>query len=213
MLSTVLLALATAQAAEIPPIRAQANLGDYIGATDYPAAALVGGEEGPVGFQLSVTPEGQISDCRITASSGSVSLDETTCRLMTERVRFTPARDAAGNPVADVKTARLRWVLPQPAPPVRARARAGLGSYLRNEDYPTFARQRHEQGDVYFELEISPEGRVTNCRVLSSSGSLDLDQRTCLIMRIRPRFEPARDAEGNPTSDTQSARATWAIHD
>jgi TonB family protein len=210
MFSIALLALAAAQAAEVPPVRAQANLAEYIGATDYPAAALVGGEEGPVGFQLSVTPEGRISDCRVTASSGSVLLDETTCRLMTERARFTPARDAAGNPVADVKTARLRWVLPPPPPPVRAQG--NIPSFVRNDDYPPFALRRGEQGEVGFEIEISPVGRVTACRVLSSSGSYDLDERTCDLMRIRARFEPARDAQGNPTPDTQSARVTWAIH-
>jgi hypothetical protein len=37
MLSTALLALAAVQTAEVPPVRAQANLADYIGATDYPA--------------------------------------------------------------------------------------------------------------------------------------------------------------------------------
>ena len=107
MFSIALLALAAAQTAEVPPVRAQANLGDFIGSSDYPAAAQSSGEQGIVAFQLSVSPDGRTTDCQVTASSGSASLDETTCRLMIERARFAPARDAAGNAVADVTAAQL----------------------------------------------------------------------------------------------------------
>jgi protein TonB len=46
-----------------------------------------------------VSIDGRVSNCRITRSSGLASLDAQTCRLITERFRFRPSRDAAGRPV------------------------------------------------------------------------------------------------------------------
>jgi protein TonB len=79
---------------------------------DYPAAALRGEEQGATRFRLTVGPDGRVKDCAVTGSSGSSSLDATTCRLMRSRARFTPARDSQGNPVGDTISNTIRWVLP-----------------------------------------------------------------------------------------------------
>src|SRR5687768_3026766 len=83
------------------PAIAQRNLAAYIFADDYPASARRAGEEGEVAFRLVIGAEGRVDACTITRSSGSSALDSTTCRIMRSRARFTPARDAAGNRVAD----------------------------------------------------------------------------------------------------------------
>ncbi len=57
-------------------------------------------------------PDGRVTDCTSSASSGSSALDATTCRLMKSRARFTPARDANGNPTTDSVANAIRWVLP-----------------------------------------------------------------------------------------------------
>ena len=103
---------------------------------------------------------------------------------------------------------------PAPPPPARvepARARANLGSYVSNDDYPASALRNEEQGTTGFRLTIGTDGRVTACEVTSSSGSAALDQATCRIMRSRARFTPARDSSGNPTGDTHNNRITWRI--
>src|ERR1051326_4416560 len=92
--------------------RALANLASYISDLDYPAAAISAGEQGTVGFLLDIGPDGLVSNCRILSSSGSATLDETTCRIMHDRPRFRPARDSEGRAVADQLKARVRWVLP-----------------------------------------------------------------------------------------------------
>jgi len=46
-----------------------------------------------------VNIDGRVSDCRITQSSGMPELDAQTCRLITERFRFRPSRDADGRAV------------------------------------------------------------------------------------------------------------------
>ena len=100
----------------------------------------------------------------------------------------------------------------QSAPPVeRARPRRNLSLYVRNGDYPPGALRRYEQGVVGFDLDVSAEGRVTDCRVTASSGSEDLDLATCRIMRRRARFDPARDAQGNRVPDRHSSRLAWQL--
>ena len=198
----------------IPLARAQVDLADFITDSDYPLRARRDEEQGTVAFQVSVTPGGRARRCRITSSSGSSSLDRTTCEILEERVRFTPARDAAGRAVPDSFAGRVRWALPPPdpdAPPVRAWPVLNVASYFSPDDYPAEAIRREEQGRVEFAVEIGPDGRVTRCHVMVSSGSRLLDLRTCQVMLVRARFEPARDAAGNPVADVFGTTVFWRI--
>ncbi|MBO81569.1 TonB family protein [Citromicrobium bathyomarinum] len=49
---------------------------------------------------LDVSARGRVTGCRVTNSSGFPETDAKVCELAYEQVRFEPARDAAGNPVA-----------------------------------------------------------------------------------------------------------------
>jgi protein TonB len=105
---------------------------------------------------------------------------------------------------------------PPPPPPPRiepARARANLGSYVSDADYPAVAIRGEEQGTTRFRLAVGPDGRVRECIVTGSSGSSALDSATCRIMKARARFEPARDGTGNPTSDTVANAIRWVLPD
>lgn len=102
---------------------------------------------------------------------------------------------------------------PQPRKVEPARARANLGSYVSNDDYPAAAINANQEGVTSFRLDVGPDGRVTNCTVTGSSGSSSLDSTTCRLMRARARFTPARDSNGNPTSDSVSASIRWQIQD
>jgi protein TonB len=93
----------------VEPAHARANLASYVSNDDYPPSALRANEEGTTGFRLNVGPDGRVSNCTITQSSGSSALDSTTCRLMRSRARFTPARDSNGQPTADAVSGRIRW--------------------------------------------------------------------------------------------------------
>lgn len=62
-----------------------------------------------------------------------------------------------------------------------------------------------------FRLDIGTDGRVSNCRVTSSSGSSALDSMTCRILTIRAQFAPALDSNGNATTDTYSGRIVWRL--
>jgi protein TonB len=94
------------------PARARGDLHSYVSNADYPDAAIRNEEQGTTRFRLLVGPDGRVSDCTITGSSGSSALDNATCSVMKKRARFTPARDSSGNPTTDVVANSIRWVLP-----------------------------------------------------------------------------------------------------
>jgi protein TonB len=83
--------------------------GSWVTNDDYPPSAQRDGVEGVTGFSLAVGPDGKVTGCSITASSGSSILDDTACRLLTRRARFNPAKEAGGNPIASSYAGRFRW--------------------------------------------------------------------------------------------------------
>lgn len=105
--------------------------GNWVTTADYPAASLRANEQGTTGFALIVDKTGRVKVCRITASSGSPLLDETTCRLVTQRARFTPAVDAQDNPIEGTYANRVRWVLPTVTAPEPGSA---LTTFIVEED-------------------------------------------------------------------------------
>lgn len=109
----LLLALAAAvpPAPTPPPAPPRPNLASLVTQDDYPAESLRKGEQGTVRVRLDVTPEGRAGACTVTASSGYANLDAATCRVLVARSRFSPARDAAGNPTSDTVTTSVTWRL------------------------------------------------------------------------------------------------------
>lgn len=86
---------------------------------DYPRDARRARLGGVVTVRFTVEPDGRVDGCRVTQSSGVASLDLTTCRLIEQRYRYTPARDAAGRAVAEPRGWRQTWWLdgmPLPGP-------------------------------------------------------------------------------------------------
>lgn len=118
-LGLALLLAGTASAAPAAePSRAvsMTPLHELVSSDDYPAAALRRDEQGTVAFRLDIGTAGEVRSCSVIQSSGSPALDEVSCRIMTERARFTPARDEKGKPVEDQAVSRIRWVLPEDVP-------------------------------------------------------------------------------------------------
>ena len=89
------------------------NPGNWATANDYPSRALREEREGTTGFRVTVGPDGRVTDCQITSSSGSPDLDQTACDKIRQRARFTPATDGEGNPTSGSYSNRVRWVIPK----------------------------------------------------------------------------------------------------
>ena len=106
----LLFALAAAASAEPAPN----GTGHHSASTsvDYPAEAFRRREQGRVAFEITISPEGRVSACRVTRSSGSASLDQATCEIMQRGAMFRPARDSHGNAVASTVRSAINWILP-----------------------------------------------------------------------------------------------------
>ena len=74
---------------------------------NYPSAALRKEIEGTVGVRVTIGPDGRVSACSVSGSSGSGDLDSAACDGMTRYARFEPALDAAGNPTTGSFSTRI----------------------------------------------------------------------------------------------------------
>ena len=84
---------------------------------------------------------------------------------------------------------------------------------LRDSDYPAGLGEAGIQGTVGVIYTVLANGRVTNCRVRSSSGSRLLDQTTCQLIEQRFVFEPSRDGRGRPVDSQIVENHSWIVED
>jgi len=76
---------------------------------DYPPRAFDAGIGGTVHLRFVVGANGRVTDCAVTRSSGSAELDSTTCRLLKRRMRYRPASNAQGRPIASTIVGQHEW--------------------------------------------------------------------------------------------------------
>jgi protein TonB len=98
---------------------------------------------------------------------------------------------------------------PPPAPPPPPRkvhsatsAKGDLRTLFSADDYPAAAQSAGAEGTAQAQLTIGPDGRVVGCNLTRSTGNSSLDSATCNILRRRAKFTPARDSNGQATTDT-----------
>jgi len=103
-----------------PPPRVQpkqptpkGNPANWATTNDYPTRALREEREGTTSFRVSVGPDGRVTGCSVTSSSGSPDLDDATCANVTRRARFNPATDGEGQATSGSYSNRVRWVIPK----------------------------------------------------------------------------------------------------
>ncbi len=69
---------------------------------DYPRAVIQNWpSRAPVFVRVRVQLDGRATDCTVDRSSGDAVVDQWTCRLVEQKVRFRPARDDQGRPYVD----------------------------------------------------------------------------------------------------------------
>ena len=126
---------------EVPDAKPTLIAGE-ITADDYPASAH--GVSGTTVVRIRVDADGAVSGCEVIGPSGSDALDEHTCLLMKQRMRYEPAKSAAGHPVTSTITHRVIW---------RGSGRPDGLSLLK----PVW---------VELELIVAPDGSTRSCKVL-----------------------------------------------
>lgn len=168
------------------PTKAVSNLASYVRNDDYPDEAIRKGEQGFVGFLLDVSPEGAVIRCTVVQTSGSAVLDATTCQIMSERARFSPARDARGRAVVDSVRGGIRWVLPS----------ASTGQDLRaiNNIWEVTGGGRQLSCRMEFEMESGELMNLPGCRSLdlefvrAAAGYLKVSPEEVLTIRLENRW-------------------------
>src|SRR4051794_4548647 len=106
LLCASLLALTTVASAD--------QLRPLITADDYPREALRNHWQGDVAVDVTISPKGRVTACKVAKSSGHQVLDDATCKAVTERAHFKPATDKAGSAVETHLTlGPIRWSLPE----------------------------------------------------------------------------------------------------
>lgn len=67
---------------------------------------------------------------------------------------------------------------------------------------PPGGREARIGNSVIVRLSVSAEGRVTNCSIYRASPFPETDAKVCQLSYDQVRFDPARDAQGNPVAST-----------
>lgn len=86
--------------------------GSWITDNDYRTSWINRDMEGIAGFAVTVGTNGRVESCTITQSTGHSALDAATCRLIGQRARFEPARNAQGERVPGTFANKVRWRIP-----------------------------------------------------------------------------------------------------
>jgi protein TonB len=79
---------------------------------EYRQLASSGLPSGSVGVTIRVNPDGSVANCRIARSSGNPNADSQMCQLTLRYIRFEPAHDPTGRPVAQDVTFYPNWWRP-----------------------------------------------------------------------------------------------------
>lgn len=83
---------------------------------DFPFGLIGPGERASVRLSYVVATDGSVTDCRTERSSGFPEVDAMACRLVEQRFRYRPARNAAGEPVRAGVTETHTWFRRPQAP-------------------------------------------------------------------------------------------------
>lgn len=105
---------ATPTAIGVAPLaaRPRSDPARWITTNDYRSSWIARELTGTARFRLEIAADGRVTDCAITGSTGHAALDTATCRLLEQRARFEPARNAKGDAVAGSFANAVRWELP-----------------------------------------------------------------------------------------------------
>ena len=91
------------------------------------------------------------------------------------------------------------------------RAASDETTWVTTEDYPEEAWRQGFVGVSHVRLAVDIHGTVSDCVVIKTSGTADLDTAACTALRARARFTPARDARGRAIAGTYTKRVRWQI--
>jgi TonB family protein len=199
---------------------------------DYPITAMIDGEKGEVGLNLTLGPDGRPTKVDITRASGSPRLDAAAAYFAQSRWRFAPGAPSAAVsvPWTPPLTAAADLVLappsPAPAGSVAPQPRAGavqrptrglqIAPLADNpatlpvtaDDYPVQALRAGDHGVVGLRFLVREDGALGEVQLAETSGSRRLDDAAPRVLRARWRASPAT-MSGMPTAVWRTASVSF----
>jgi len=80
---------------------------------------------------------------------------------------------------------------------------------IPNREYRRLADSGMAAGSVAITIRVNPDGTVSNCRVVRSSGNAYADSLMCQLTLEYIRFSPARDREGRAIAQDVTFAPNW----
>ena len=201
---------ASAQDAVIPA-EPLVPLDQWFHPDDYPPASMRSAEEGDVSALLTIVPQGMVTGCCITHSSGHPLLDRATCALAVPRGRFKPAKDVQRIPVVgSYVISGVRWRIngigaPSGGPPIlEIHSRDPMPAVPIT---PTIS----ETGVISYSVKVMPDGNFGACTFVPSTGSVERDASACKLLTTRLLKKPTLDSSGRPAQSSISGNLRWRV--
>lgn len=80
---------------------------------------------------------------------------------------------------------------------------------IPDREYRRIAAGRIPYGSATISFRVNPDGRMSNCRIVRSSGDSYVDSIVCDAATRFLRFSPARDPDGRPITQDMRYTPTW----
>jgi protein TonB len=80
---------------------------------------------------------------------------------------------------------------------------------IPDREYRRISGGRIPRGSATIAFRVTPEGRMSGCRITRSSGDPDVDSVVCEAATRYLRFSPARDPDGHAVAQDMSYTPTW----
>lgn len=161
-------------------------------ADDFPEMALKERREGVARAVVMVDKAGQVTSCKIEASSGHADLDAKTCILLKARAAFDPALNINGQPSPGRISTGIHWMLPPPKTEVMA---------VPAIPKPVYEQSLPKPNKRDLTIRIDETGTVRGCDLGPGSTYIDQDKPLCSqILNAASRFKPWVDASGKPVA-------------
>jgi hypothetical protein len=186
---------------------------------DYPQAARREGREAQIFFDVAVGADDRITGCTVQMVQGNGDdFAERACEIVRQRGQFRHALDAEGRARPGIVTMVMTFTLRQPQQPSYAPGPApGMGPRLQRPAGPARPNALTLRGPptIFVSeaptawLDIDARGRVTRCRIRSSTATDEGDASLCRHV-ARTRFLPAVGLDGEPVA-TESYYARFTV--
>ena len=143
-------------------------------------------------YDLMVDEVGRTVGCTITGPSGSAIVDQVACTSLIARARYSPARDARGQIVAQAIRGKLEW-----------HPDSDSGNELRNTADLAIRSPSvtQKQGIVPVKVVViyGQSGAIEQCVVIKPAPAARLNKQACAEASRPGTFTPVRDARGATT--------------